>query len=86
MLKLLFQKLQIRPAWLLGKQLTSWGTAKDYRLGTSGGILAIVFQGGANDHLPLGTANRPGQECGSFFYLTLPEFQNPSPYLVYSLL
>ena len=27
MLKLLFQKLQ---SWLLGKQLTSWGTGKDY--------------------------------------------------------
>ena len=27
------------------KQPTSWGTAKDYRLGTSGGIRAFVFQG-----------------------------------------
>ena len=27
------------------KQLTSWGTAKDYRLGTSGGIRASAFQG-----------------------------------------
>ena len=35
MLKLSFQKLEIRPilSWLLGKQLTSWGTAKDYHLG-----------------------------------------------------
>ena len=47
MLKLLFQKLQIRPihpgSW--EKQPASWGTAKDYRLGTSGGIRAFVFQG-----------------------------------------
>ena len=43
MLKLLFQKLQIRPSWLLGKQLISWGTAKDYSLGTTGGIQAFVF-------------------------------------------
>ena len=84
MLKLFFQKLQIRP--ILGKQPSSWGTAKDYPLGTSGGIQAIVFQGGAIDHLPLETANCPGQERCSFFYLTLPEFQNPSPHLVYSLL
>ena len=56
MLKLLFQKLQIGPSWLLGRQLTSWSAAKDYRLGTSGGIQAIVFRGAANDHLPLGTA------------------------------
>ena len=90
MLKLLFQKLQIRPILAPGKsettdkahpgsrlrQPTSWDAAKDYRLGTSRCIQAIVFQGGANDHLPLGTANRPGQECCSFFYLTLPELQN----------
>ena len=84
MLKL-FRNYRSGPPWLLGKQPTSWGTAKDYLLGTSGGIRAIVFQGGANDLLPLGTANCPGQECCSFFYLTLPEFQNPSPHLVYSL-
>ena len=32
MLKFLFQKVQ---SWLLGKQPTSWGTAKDYPLGTN---------------------------------------------------
>ena len=35
MLKVLFQKLQIRPVLAPGKQLTSWGTGKDYPLGTS---------------------------------------------------
>ena len=88
MLKLLFQQLQrdkIHPgSWEnsgppgTGLKIT-WGTAKDHRLGTSGGIPAIVLQGGANDHPPLGTANCPGQECCSFFYLIFPEFQNPSP-------
>ena len=73
MLKLLFQKLQIRPAWLLGKQLTSWGTAKDYHLGTTGGIQAFVFQGETDNQ----TANCLGQECCSFFHLILPEFQTP---------
>ena len=77
MLKLLFQKLQIRPFWLLGKQLTSWGTAKDDRLGTTGGIWAYVSQGETDDHPPLGTANCPGQECCSFFHLVLPESQSP---------
>ena len=61
MLKLFFQKLQIRPILAPGKQQTSWGTAKDYRLGTTGGIWAFVFQGETDDHLPLGTANCPGQ-------------------------
>ena len=41
MLKLLFQKLQ---SWLLGKQLTSRGTAEEYPLGTTGDIRAFVFQ------------------------------------------
>ena len=46
MLKLLFQKLQIKPVLAPAeKQLTSWGTAKDDRLGTTGGIRASVFQG-----------------------------------------
>ena len=75
--KLLFQKLQIRTILAPGKQLTSWGTAKDYRLGTSGGFWAFVFQGETDDHLPLGTANCPGQECCSFFHLILPEPQSP---------
>ena len=46
MLKLLFQNLQIDKAhpgsW---EEPTSWGTTKDYHLGTSGGIWAAVFQG-----------------------------------------
>ena len=88
MLKFLFQKLQIDKAhpgsW--EKQPTSWGTAKDCRLGTSGGIRAIVFQAATEDHPPLGTANCPEQECCSFFHLILPELQNPSLHLVYSLL
>ena len=66
MLKLLFQKLQIGPTWLLGKQPTSWGTAKDDRLGTWGGTLAFVFQGET--------------DC-SFFHLILPESQSPHPTL-----
>ena len=89
MLKHLFQQLQITPlvslqniflhksSWLLGKQLTSWGTAKDYHLGTSGSTWAFVFQGETDDHLPLGTAKCPGQECCSFFPPILPEFQSP---------
>ena len=76
-LKLLFHKLQIGPSCLLGKQLISWGTAKDYHLGTSGGIRAIVFPGETEEHPPLGTANCPGQECCSFFHLILPESQTP---------
>ena len=52
MLKLLLQKLQIRLSWLLGKQLTSRGTAKDYSLGTTGDIQAFVFQGETDDHHP----------------------------------
>ena len=68
-LKLLFQKLEIRPI--------SWDTAKDYPLGTSGGIQVFVFQGETDDHPPLGTATCPGQECCSFFHLILPEFQSP---------
>ena len=35
MSKVLFQKLQIRPVLAPGKQLTSWGTGKDYPLGRS---------------------------------------------------
>ena len=71
MLKLLFQKLQIRPILAPGKsettdkahpgsrlrQPTSWDAAKDYRLGTSGGI---VFQGETRGPQPLGTAICPG--------------------------
>ena len=61
MLKLLFQKLQIRSMLVLGRdsQPTSWGTVKDYLLVTSGGIQAIVFQGERDNHLPLVTANCP---------------------------
>ena len=36
-----------------------------------------MFQGGAKDHLPLGIANCPGQECCSFFHLILPESLSP---------
>ena len=68
-LKLLFQKLEIRP--------TSWDTAKDYPLGTSGGIQVFVFQGETDDHPPLGTANCPGQECCNFFHVIPPETQSP---------
>ena len=64
MLKLLFQKLQ---SWLLGKQPTSWGTAKDDRLGTTGSIRAFVFREETDNLLSLGTANCPGQEYCSFF-------------------
>ena len=49
MLKLLFQKLQ---SWLLGKQPTSWGTAKDYPLGTNWRHPDLVFQGETDDHCP----------------------------------
>ena len=59
MLKFLFQKVQ---SWLLGKQPTSWGTAKDDCLETTGSILAFVFREETEDHPPLGTANCPGQE------------------------
>ena len=67
MLKALFQKLQIRPSWLLGKQLTSWGTAKDYRPGTTGGFQAFGIRGQTDDYPPLGIASWAGQECCSFF-------------------
>ena len=77
MLKLLFQKLQIRPSWLLGKQLTSWGTAKDDRPGTTGGFQAFGIRGQTDDHPPLGTANCPGQERCSFFHLIIPASQSP---------
>ena len=76
MLKLLFRKLQIRPVLAPGKTLTSWGTAKDDRLGTSRGLRAFVSQGETDDHPPLGTANCPGQECCSFFHPILPESQS----------
>ena len=83
-----FQKIRIDNAhpgsW--EKQPTSWGTAKDCRLGTSGGIRAIVFQAATEDHPPMGMANCPGRECCIFLHIIFPEFQNPSPYLVYSLL
>ena len=74
MLKL-FRNYRSGPPWLLGKQPTSWGTAKDYRLGTSGGIRAFVCQG--RDRRPPTLANCPGQECCSFFHLILPESQSP---------
>ena len=44
-LKLLFHKLQIRPVLAPGRTADLLGTAKDYRLGTTGGIRAFVFQG-----------------------------------------
>ena len=31
----------------------------------------------SKDHLPLGTANCPGQECCSFFHLIIPASQSP---------
>ena len=51
MLKL-FRNYRSGPPWLLGKQPTSWSTAKDYRLGTSPGIRAFVFQGETDDTCP----------------------------------
>ena len=74
MLKLLFQKLQ---SWLLGKQPTSWGTAKHYPLGTNWSHPDLCVPGRDRGPLPLGTANCPGRGCCSFFYLILPEFQSP---------
>ena len=50
MLKYLFQKLQIRPILAPGKTADLLGTAKDYHLGTSGGIWAFVFQRDTDDH------------------------------------
>ena len=85
MLKLLFQELQIRPILAPRRhsrppgvllKITAWGTSR--------GIRAIVFPE-ETDHPPLGTAKCPGQECCSFFHLILPEFQNPSQHLLYSL-
>ena len=64
---------KVRPgSW--EKLTASWGTAKDSCLRTSGGILATVTtcQGETDDHLSLGTANCPGQECCSFFHLIHP--------------
>ena len=77
MLKLLFQKLQIRPVLAPGKTADLLGTAKEYHLGTTGGIWAFVFQGETDYHMPLGIANCPGQECCSFFHLNVPESQSP---------
>ena len=74
MLKLLFQKLQIR---LLGKQLPSWGTAKDYHVGTIWRHPDLSVPGRDRRPLPQGTANCPGQECFSFFHPVLPESQSP---------
>ena len=54
MLKLLFEKLQIRPTLAPGETADLLG----HCLGTSGGIQAIVFQRGTDDHPSLGTANR----------------------------
>ena len=72
MLKLLFQKLQIRPILAPGRdsrppgtllKTTAWGQVE----ASSGGIQAIVFQGETDNHPPLGTANCPGREYCSFF-------------------
>ena len=76
-LKLLFHKLQIRPVLAPGRTADLLGTAKDYRLGTTGGIWAFVFQGETDDHWPLGTANCPAQECCNLFHPVLPESQSP---------
>ena len=86
-LKLLFQKLQIRPILAPGRDSQPFGALLEITLwGTRGGIRAIVFQGETDNHPPLGTANYPGQECCGFFHLIFPDFQNHSPHLVYSLL
>ena len=89
MLKLLFQKLQIHQAhpgsWENSRspgallKITTWGQEEPSR--------PLCFrQGETDEHPPLGTAKCPGQECCSFFHLILPELQNPSLHLVYSLL
>ena len=52
MSRLLFLKLQIRPILAPGKTVTSWDTAKDYHLGTTGGIWAFVFQEETDNHHP----------------------------------
>ena len=51
MLKL-FRNYRSGPPWLLGKQPTSWGTAKDYPLGTNWRHPDLVFQGETDDHCP----------------------------------
>ena len=64
MLKLLSQKLQIKPILALGRDSLPLGALlKITAWETSGGIWAIVFQGETDYHPPLGTANCPGQEC-----------------------
>ena len=60
MLKLLFQKLQIRPILALGTDSPPPGTLLKITARTSRGIRAFVFQGETGDLLPLGTANCPG--------------------------
>ena len=61
MLKLLFQKLPIRPILAPERDSQPPGALlKIFTWETSGGTQAIVFQGETNDHPPsLGTANCP---------------------------
>ena len=75
MLKLLFQKLQIRPILALGRDSGPPGAPlKITTQGTSGGIWTIVFQG-ETDHRPtLGTANFPGNTAVFCFVLFLSNF------------
>ena len=86
MVKLLFQKLQIRPILAPGRdsqppgallKATTWGQVEASRPLCSRERQTI-------NHPSLGTANCPAQECCSFFHLICPEFQNLSPHIVYS--
>ena len=87
MLKLLFQKLQIRPALAPGRDSQPpGGTAKGDCLRTSWGIRVIMFQEETDDRPPWEQLTAPGENAAVFFHQISPEFQNPSPHLVYSLL
>ena len=77
MLKLLFQKLQIRPILAPGKaadllghllKITAWG-----QLEASGPLCS----GRKRRPAPQLTANCPRQENSNFFHLILPESQSP---------
>ena len=89
MLKLLFQQLQITPlvslqniflhksSWLLGKQPTSWGTAKDDHLGTTGGIRAFVFQGETDATCPWEQLTARGRNVAASFTQSSLNFKAP---------
>ena len=73
MLKLLFQKLQIRPVLAPGKTADLLGHC--YR--QPGDNWRHPGHCVPGKDPPLGTANCPGLECGSFSHLILPESQSP---------